>query len=563
MYVYPLCLVAVASQVLPETIDDGVQLLQTKLVSKFGLNPVEGEAQAPQHKIATIANLASLDTYITDMEGRRGDGGGQWGEDESSALEAFKITLTDQFQQFLDDEHASDIANYNVKKDVHNVCITHASNDFADDPNIISLSSFVTKTKNKHKACRKSLRSWTDYKNEAIRTESCAGASDLTTEHDIYAQHQILFAKMTLAETQAQEYASLEEVGTKRACDVDQSEYENKWCEWRDARGSACEGLKSCIDQVNLVGLKGSLLVRASNRRMLWLSIDTMLCRIAHLLSTFDDTTDTSDFSSADTCNDTEPDNTKFVLSLDVPPYTPCAGFGTDVEPGGTGCTVWIEQEYNWPITTHDVPVVCQTSCPTYTPAPPPPAGCETDSVHCAVYNSHPDECGTYDADLGIVNTDCCACAPVTAWETVVELGGTGTTVVTDVGAAQFNDLFSQCPVVQYWRNGAVHSVYVRTSPININAYEIFTETWKSAENTLNQDFKIYDSLADAEANQNSWTYCNYNDPDVAYPRDCGRSGGVGSMWFTMPGDRFDIRGISAGAKFEIFTGSTCPSSVR
>jgi hypothetical protein len=93
-----------------------------------------------------------------------------------------------------------------------------------------------------------------------------------------------------------------------------------------------------------------------------------------------------------------------------------------------------------------------------------------------------------------------------------------------------------------------------------MNAYDIFTRNWFSNNNVLGTDFWIYDSLNDAQADSNRWGFCNYNDPGVGYPRDCGRWGSVGSKWFAMPNGRFSSR--LYGATFELFTGSQCPSPV-
>jgi hypothetical protein len=62
------------------------------------------------------------------------------------------------------------------------------------------------------------------------------------------------------------------------------------------------------------------------------------------------------------------------------------------------------------------------------------------------------------------------------------------------------------------------------------------------------------------ENNQNAWTFCNYNDPDVGYPRDCGRNGWVSNNWFSMPGGRFNARGINGKTGFRVYKGSDCPS---
>jgi len=141
-----------------------------------------------------------------------------------------------------------------------------------------------------------------------------------------------------------------------------------------------------------------------------------------------------------------------------------------------------------------------------------------------------------------------------------VELSSNALQVVTDIGEQAFNSKFKACPVVQYNRNGAIHSVYKRITPIpdNFNAYKIFTETWRNTPtNTMGTDFEIFSNVNDLLNDQNQWTYCNYNDPDVAYPRDCGRHGWVPNQWFSMPGGHFNARGITNGAGFTLF--NDCP----
>merc|ERR1712167_549450 len=42
---------------------------------------------------------------------------------------------------------------------------------------------------------------------------------------------------------------------------------------------------------------------------------------------------------------------------------------------------------------------------------------------------------------------------------------------------------------------------------------------------------KLYSSTTDAEADRNPWKFCNYNDPGVGFPRDCGKNGKVNRQW--------------------------------
>ena len=129
-----------------------------------------------------------------------------------------------------------------------------------------------------------------------------------------------------------------------------------------------------------------------------------------------------------------------------------------------------------------------------------------------------------------------------------------------DIGETEFNDIFLQCPIVKYTRNGAVHSIYHRTTaiPSGFNAYSLFTHTWSDTNNVLGTDFEIYDTYDDLLGGTNKWTYCNYDDSDVGYPRDCGKSVSVGNTWFSMPDGEHSARGLTSGASFELWTGGGC-----
>ena len=66
----------------------------------------------------------------------------------------------------------------------------------------------------------------------------------------------------------------------------------------------------------------------------------------------------------------------------------------------------------------------------------------------------------------------------------------------------------------------------------------------------MGTDFELYSSKEDALAGRNPWKYCNYDDPGVGFPRDCGKTGGVGGQWNSMTrGGRGNIKftAIAAG----------------
>jgi len=146
-------------------------------------------------------------------------------------------------------------------------------------------------------------------------------------------------------------------------------------------------------------------------------------------------------------------------------------------------------------------------------------------------------------------------------WLEAVELDHNGKGLLVDVGREEFNAAFSKCPVVQYTRNGNVHSIYKRVSavPDGFDAYGLFTQTWRSVINMLHEDFEIYSNYADLWANQNEWQFCNYDDPDVGYPRDCGKHDKVDGKWFSLPGGKQNAPGLTNGASFEIHQSCNCP----
>ena len=147
---------------------------------------------------------------------------------------------------------------------------------------------------------------------------------------------------------------------------------------------------------------------------------------------------------------------------------------------------------------------------------------------------------------------------------TAVALSDNGGQVTVDIGETAFNEAFQLCTLVKYVRNGADHAYYHRITdiPSNFDAYSLFTYTWKDTNNVLGTDFDLFDTLDDLRSSANKWQFCNYNDPDVGFPRDCGKETSVGDTWFSMPGDRFNARGLEGGASFEMWSGGGCPGMV-
>mmetsp|Transcript_40716 Transcript_40716/g.93622 ORF Transcript_40716/g.93622 Transcript_40716/m.93622 type:complete len:3363 (+) Transcript_40716:123-10211(+) len=148
-------------------------------------------------------------------------------------------------------------------------------------------------------------------------------------------------------------------------------------------------------------------------------------------------------------------------------------------------------------------------------------------------------------------------------WKMAVLLSSELPGGVADVGEARFNELFADCPIVMYFRDGHVHSVYKRlTDAHSVNAHSLFTGTWSSANNVLGKDFEIYGNLVDATRGENAWRFCNYDVPGVGYPRDCGPEVPMKDHWFAMPTGNVRTQGSSNNAGFQLFSGGTCPIPV-
>eukprot|EP00547_Thalassionema_nitzschioides_P003444 CAMPEP_0194201284 /NCGR_PEP_ID=MMETSP0156-20130528/1571_1 /TAXON_ID=33649 /ORGANISM="Thalassionema nitzschioides, Strain L26-B" /LENGTH=888 /DNA_ID=CAMNT_0038926421 /DNA_START=130 /DNA_END=2796 /DNA_ORIENTATION=+ len=78
--------------------------------------------------------------------------------------------------------------------------------------------------------------------------------------------------------------------------------------------------------------------------------------------------------------------------------------------------------------------------------------------------------------------------------------------------------------------------IYKRLTPLpaDFNVENLFINTWSSANNVLNVDFKLYNSMTFALADLMPWTYCSYDTPSVGFPGDCGPDGSVLYQWHNL-----------------------------
>mgnify|MGYP006080035733 FL=1 len=63
---------------------------------------------------------------------------------------------------------------------------------------------------------------------------------------------------------------------------------------------------------------------------------------------------------------------------------------------------------------------------------------------------------------------------------------------------------------------------------------DLFRSNWFSNNNNMGTNFELYSSKANMLAGENKWTYCNYNDHNIGFPRDCGPHGGIGGQWNSL-----------------------------
>ena len=113
-------------------------------------------------------------------------------------------------------------------------------------------------------------------------------------------------------------------------------------------------------------------------------------------------------------------------------------------------------------------------------------------------------------------------------------------------GETAFNNLLKQQSIpfyVQYENpnRASTHRkiIYKRLTPINnLNMWDLFTNNWfdggKGYQNNFNTDFKLFSNLDDAIADKNQWSFCNFNDQGIGFPRDCGPNGYVAGQWLSF-----------------------------
>jgi len=109
----------------------------------------------------------------------------------------------------------------------------------------------------------------------------------------------------------------------------------------------------------------------------------------------------------------------------------------------------------------------------------------------------------------------------------------------SDVGKSGFDNKFAASPTRILRRVcencGDTHNdIYYKrltSFPSGSSIYDLLHLTWSSTGNTLLIDFNLYSTYRDAIAGTNPWSFCNYNDVGIGFPRDCGPNYAKSHTW--------------------------------
>lgn len=131
---------------------------------------------------------------------------------------------------------------------------------------------------------------------------------------------------------------------------------------------------------------------------------------------------------------------------------------------------------------------------------------------------------------------------PEVADETWMLIVGKGKWYSPPVGESAFREAIDASPnkiirrVCMYCESSHKDIYYKRITEIPPKeTYDFlanFMDDWFSTpSNLLGVDFDLYSSYEDAIAEVGKWTFCNYNDNGVGFPRDCGKTGRKNHNW--------------------------------
>ena len=96
-------------------------------------------------------------------------------------------------------------------------------------------------------------------------------------------------------------------------------------------------------------------------------------------------------------------------------------------------------------------------------------------------------------------------------------------------------------------------NVYMRRydtdNDLPFDMLELILQNWsQNPKNTLGTDFDLFSNYNDAVDQKNAWTFCNYDDTNIGFPRDCGPAGFVGG-WSLVSINRETGQTMNGNAK--------------
>uniref|UniRef100_A0A7S2PKW2 Fucolectin tachylectin-4 pentraxin-1 domain-containing protein n=1 Tax=Leptocylindrus danicus TaxID=163516 RepID=A0A7S2PKW2_9STRA len=72
--------------------------------------------------------------------------------------------------------------------------------------------------------------------------------------------------------------------------------------------------------------------------------------------------------------------------------------------------------------------------------------------------------------------------------------------------------------------------------PIDFDMLNLLVGDWVDKDNVMGVDFELYSTFHDAidDNKSNRWTFCNFNDPAIGFPRDCGPTQNASGQYVSL-----------------------------
>jgi hypothetical protein len=329
------------------------------------------------------------------------------GPDMNALMKLFE-TLSTEIVAFLTQASKDDQRTFHAELQKHNSCISHHNLRIGVAGDVSVTKSALDEAKDKHKGCRKAEKAWQDLKKgyECGYTGTASAALfTVPTCPDICGLKQSF-------DRDAKSYHDLKPSRTRASCSEEQILYEDKFCEYRAAMSGMCDGLRNCVELIDLQSMKSTMADHADRRREHWSEVEWMGCRLSQMGG------DNSTGDNSSVCKK-EVNASKYVLTLDVPSPPECLTDTVSVFPQDEDCQAWRQQEYSWQDDAHIKPLKCEAVCQV-AESIEVAKGCTDEG--CEFYEHHPDACGKYDNPSFNASEACCKCGKAGSTTTTTTL---------------------------------------------------------------------------------------------------------------------------------------------